>query len=67
MDCQSRHLAAADCERIVPFEVLLDRLVDEGLSGWIEDRRFLHARPELSGQEVNTTAWIRDRLERLGF
>jgi len=67
MDCQSRRLAAADCERIVPYEVLLDRLVDEGLSGWIEDRRFLHARPELSGKEVNTTAWIRGRLEGLGL
>jgi amidohydrolase len=67
MDCQSRRLAAADCERIVPFEVLLDRLVNEGLPGWIEDRRFLHARPELSGREVQTTAWIRGRLEQLGL
>ncbi len=67
MDSESRRIAAADCERIVPFELLLDRLVDEGLSGWIADRRFLHAHPELSGREIQTTAWIQERLERLGL
>ncbi|MFM7055881.1 MAG: M20 family metallopeptidase [Planctomycetota bacterium] len=67
MDSDSHRLSAVDCERIVPFELLLDRLVEEGLSDWIADRRFLHAHPELSGREVQTTAWIRERLERLGL
>lgn len=67
MDSQTRRICAADCERIVPFELLLDRLVDEGLSGWVADRRFLHAHPELSGREFQTTAWIRSRLEQLGL
>lgn len=67
MESATRRLGAADCERIVPFEVLLDRLVDEGLSGWIADRRFLHAHPELSGREYETTGWICRRLEQLGL
>jgi amidohydrolase len=67
MEKAAPRIAAADCERIVPYEVLLDRLADEGLSTWTADRQYLHAHPELSGREVRTTAWIRQRLEKLGL
>ncbi|MEY3459223.1 MAG: putative hydrolase YxeP [Planctomycetota bacterium] len=67
MENAAHRIAAADCERLVPFEVLLDRLVDEGLNDWMAYRSYLHAHPELSGREVQTTAWIRHRLEKLGL
>lgn len=67
MEKADSRISAADCERIVPYEVLLDRLADEGLRNWTTDRQYLHAHPELSGSEVHTTAWIRQRLEKLGL
>ena len=33
----------------------------------IEDRRHLHQHPELSGEEYETSAYIRERLESLGI
>ena len=33
----------------------------------IENRRYLHAHPELSFQETNTAAWIRDHLTKAGI
>ena len=33
----------------------------------IEDRRFMHAHPELAMKEVKTTAFIKKELEALGF
>ncbi len=59
-------VSSADVERVVPFEALLDRIADERCAAWITDRRFLHARPEPSGEERETTRFIASRLERLG-
>lgn len=33
----------------------------------IEDRRYMHAHPELAMKEVKTTAFIKKELEAMGF
>ncbi len=63
----SWRVTPTDIERIVPFEVLLDRVAEERSSSWIRDRRHLHAHPELSGQEKQTTQFIADRLRKFGM
>lgn len=62
-----RKVSSTDVERIVPFEVLLDRLAEESASRWIDTRRHLHARPEPSGQEYETTRFVCQRLLELGM
>lgn len=48
-----------------PISLTIDRTVDEKHLDWIQLRRHLHAHPELSGKEVETTAyltqWLNDR------
>ncbi len=63
----SWRITPTDVERIVPFEVLLDRVAEERASAWVRDRRHLHANPELSGQEKRTTQFIADRLRTFGM
>jgi amidohydrolase len=41
-------------------------LVEEGFTEIVETRRHLHAHPELSFEEHDTTALIRERMRRLG-
>jgi amidohydrolase len=41
-------------------------LLDEALPEIVETRRYLHARPELSFEEHETTAFIRERMRTLG-
>lgn len=60
-------LSPTDVERVTPFEVLMDRIADDRRASWIDGRRILHSTPELSGQEVRTTAYIADRLRDLGL
>ncbi len=60
-------IAPEDVERLVPFELLLDRIADERSSDWIGVRRYLHAHPEPSGDEIRTTRFIADRLVTLGI
>ena len=60
-------VSPADVERIIPFELLLDRIADERSSDWIADRRYLHRHPEPSGAEIRTTQFIADRLSSLGI
>ncbi len=60
-------ISTADVERIVPFEALLDRISDECEASWISCRRALHAKPEPSGQERETTQFIAARLKSLGI
>jgi amidohydrolase len=43
------------------------RLASEGLQGAIADRRHLHAHPELSFSEKETSAFIKARLDSLGI
>ena len=33
----------------------------------IENRRYIHANPELSFQEINTSAFIKSRLNQMGI
>ncbi|WP_138494588.1 amidohydrolase [Paenibacillus pinistramenti] len=40
---------------------------EPGFGQWVKIRRHLHQYPELSGEEVETTAYIRARLEELGI
>ncbi|MCA9037819.1 MAG: amidohydrolase [Planctomycetaceae bacterium] len=63
----SRRVTPADIERIVPFEILIDRLAQDRESAWIDCRRTLHASPEPSGHEVATTRFIAARLESLRY
>lgn len=60
-------VSPADVERIVPFELLLDRMAESRQADWIQHRRALHTRPEPSGQERETTAHIVSRLKELGI
>ena len=60
-------VATADIERIIPFELLLDRIADERSSDWIAVRRYLHTHPEPSGDEIRTTQFIAERLVSLGI
>jgi amidohydrolase len=60
-------VAPADVERIIPFELLLDRIADERSSEWVCLRRYLHSHPEPSGAEIQTTKFIADRLSQLGI
>ena len=60
-------VSSADVERIIPFELLLDRIADERSSDWIAVRRYLHTHPEPSGDEVQTTQFIVERLLALGI
>ncbi len=58
----ARHITPTDIERIVPFEVLIDRIAADRESAWISCRRMLHAAPEPSGQETATSQFIVSRL-----
>ena len=60
-------VAPADIERMIPFELLLDRIAAERSSEWIAVRRFLHSHPEPSGDEIGTTQLIAERLVSLGI
>ncbi|HQX54080.1 MAG TPA: amidohydrolase [Planctomycetaceae bacterium] len=60
-------VSPADIERIMPFELLLDRIADERGDAWIAERRFLHTHPEPSGEEIQTTQFIADRLSAIGI
>ncbi len=60
-------ISPADVERVIPYELLIDRMADEKKAAWIENRRALHAHPEPSGQEHKTTAFICEQLSRLGI
>ena len=42
-------------------------LPDHLIKQAVEDRRYLHQHPELSGKEYETSKYIRDRLEALGI
>ncbi|MEM0926833.1 MAG: amidohydrolase, partial [Planctomycetota bacterium] len=43
------------------------KTANELASDWIELRRYLHKHPELSGNEVQTTLTLKQRLSRLGI
>ncbi|MFN8706131.1 MAG: M20 family metallopeptidase [Planctomyces sp.] len=60
-------ITAADIERVIPFEVLIDRIAESRASALTECRRALHQFPEPSGEETATTAFIADRLKQLGI
>lgn len=62
-----RRVTPTDVERITPFEVLLDRIAAERESAWISCRRILHAAPEPSGHETETSRFILRVLEQLQF
>jgi amidohydrolase len=57
-------ITAADVERIVPFEVLIDRIAESRQAEWIQCRRTLHAAPEPSGCETATSQYIQRYLQR---
>lgn len=46
---------------------LIEQVVRDYGAALIENRRYLHAHPELSFQEAHTAAWIRDRLTVAGI
>jgi len=50
----------------LPASTALQNDIDELLPGVIADRRWLHEHPELGFEEVQTAAFIRQRLESLG-
>lgn len=59
MDVASvRRVSPTDVERIVPFEILIDRRAADRESAWINWRRSLHAAPEPSGEETATSRYI---------
>ena len=62
-----RRVDPADIERMIPFELLLDRIAADRRSDWIAIRRYLHAHPEPSGEEIRTTQLIAERLVSLGI
>lgn len=62
-----RRVSSTDVERVAPFEVLIDRRADECTSRWIATRRHLHAHPEASGDEVETTQFVARKLTELGL
>jgi amidohydrolase len=43
------------------------KLVDEYGAKLVEDRRWLHAHPELSFKEFETSKWVRSRLDKAGI
>ena len=45
---------------------LVKQLVAEYGSELIENRRYLHAHPELSFHETNTAQWVRKGLQKAG-
>ncbi|MED1201805.1 M20 metallopeptidase family protein [Heyndrickxia acidicola] len=48
--------------------MLTAALVDSQLKDWaIEQRRHLHRHPELSGQEYNTAAYVKEKLAEFGI
>lgn len=59
----TRRIGPADMERIVPFEVLIDRIAADRETAWIHCRRTLHASPEPSGCETETSRFILARLQ----
>lgn len=59
----AKRVSAADVERIVPFEVLIDRTAADRESAWINRRRTLHAAPEPSGEEVETSRYVLSCLD----
>ena len=46
---------------------VVKKLVAEYGSQLIENRRYLHAHPELSFHETNTAQWVRSRLQKAGI
>lgn len=60
-------ISPSDVERVIPFELLLDRIADDRKSTWVERRRLLHSLPEPSGHEHQTTAYISQQLKALGI
>ena len=62
-----RTITLSDTERIVPWEILLDRIAESSADAWISTRRFLHQNPELSAKEFQTTRFIMERLQTLGL
>ena len=45
----------------------IKRLAEEAYNYAIETRRCFHTHPELSNQEHETTSYIIDHLEQMGF
>ena len=45
----------------------LNQLLNKHHSYLIETRRYLHENPELSGQEVNTSAFLKEEVVKLGL
>ncbi|MCA9064293.1 MAG: amidohydrolase [Planctomycetaceae bacterium] len=62
-----KRMTPQDIERIVPFEVLIDRIAEDREAAWINCRRSLHATPEASGEETETSRFILARLEQIGI
>ena len=60
-------ISTADIERVIPFELLLDRIAEDCKSAWIANRRALHSAPEPSGEERETTSKIAQQLQALGI
>ncbi|MBL8819605.1 MAG: amidohydrolase [Planctomyces sp.] len=60
-------VTAIDIERIVPYEILLDRIAADRESSWIDCRRTFHRAPEPSGRETATSRAILERLRVLGI
>lgn len=48
--------------------MLQTKLVDSALKAWtIEQRRHFHMHPELSGQEFETAAYVKEKLAEFGI
>lgn len=60
---ERRRVTATDLDRIVPFEVLIDRIAASREATWIACRRQLHAAPEPSGSERVTSEFILSHLQ----
>src|SRR6266567_4344941 len=45
----------------------LDSLIESELPSLVDTYKLLHAKPELSGQEENTSALVAQELKRLGY
>ncbi len=46
---------------------IVEQLVQEYGHEIVDNRRYLHAHPELSFHETNTAAWVRERLQKAGI